>query len=264
MFGISESAYYAYLRRQEKPEKHTALAVEIKAIFDESRGSAGKRTIKRQLAMKGILVGLYLVAKLMKQQHLVSKQPKKHRHYDKEQGDIFSNHLVRQFTPKANTTVLCGDTTYIRIAGVWCYLAVVINLFNRQVVGWKLSHHHDAQLVVDALNHTMLNVPRSEKMYFHSDQGSIYGSRLFTQTVKHYGLTQSMSRRGNCWDNAPMERWFRSFKYEWMFKDGYTDFNSALKDIQAYVMYYNYKRPHSHNQGLPPVWAKTTYRGLLN
>lgn len=72
-----------------------------------------------------------------------------------------------------------------------------------------------------------------------------------------------MSGRGNCWDSAPMERWFRSFKYEWMFKDGYTDFNSAIKDIQAYVMYYNHKRPHSYNQGLSPVLAKTTYRGLF-
>ena len=90
--------------------------MEIKAIFDESRGSAGKRTIKSRLAMNGIFVGLYLIAKLMKQLQLVSKQPKKHRHYDKERGEIFSNHLARQFTPEAETTVLCGDTTYIRMA----------------------------------------------------------------------------------------------------------------------------------------------------
>lgn len=95
-------------------------------------------------------------------------------------------------------------------------------------------------------------------MYFHSDQGRIYGSRLFTQTVQNHGLTKSMSRWGNCWDNAPMERWLRSFKYEWMFKGGYADFSSAINDIRAYVMYYNYKRPDSYNQGLPSVLVKTT------
>ncbi|MCT8548223.1 integrase core domain-containing protein [Glaesserella parasuis] len=101
-------------------------------------------------------------------------------------------------------------------------------------------------------------------MLFHSDQGSIYGSKQFTQCMQNYKLTQSMSRRGNCWDNAPMERWFRSFKYEWMTYGGYVDFESAVNDVKDYVMYYNHIRPHSYNQGLPPILAEKTYRGLLN
>ena len=97
----------------------------------------------------------------MTQQGLFSKQPQKWHNRNKETGQVFANHLNREFTPDSQTTVLCGDMTYIKVNGVWCYLAVVINLLNRQVVGWKLSKHHDAQLVVDALNHAMLQTKRT-------------------------------------------------------------------------------------------------------
>ena len=233
-------------------------------IFEASRQSAGKRTVQSGLKQKGIRAGLPLIRNLMTQQGLLSKQPQKWHNRNKETGQVFANHLNREFTPDSQTTVLCGDMTYIKVNGVWCYLAVVINLLNRQVVGWKLSRHHDAQLVVDALNHAMLQTKRTKTMLFHSDQGSIYGSKQFTQCVQNHKLTQSMSRRGNCWDNAPMERWFRSFKYEWMAYGGYMDFESAVNDVKDYVMYYNHTRPHSYNQGLPPILAEKTYRGLLN
>ena len=199
---MSESAYYAQCKAVKTPQKHTAFSVEIKSLFVESRGSAGKRTLRNLLKRKGIFVGLYLIQKLMKQQELFSKQPQKWQNRNKENGQIFANHLNREFTPNADTTVFCGDTTYLKVNGIWCYLAVVINLCNRQVVGWKLSRHHDSELVVDALHHAMLNVKKTAKMIFHSDQGSIYGSKVFCKTVQDYGLTQSMSRRGNCWDNA--------------------------------------------------------------
>lgn len=200
----------------------------------------------------------------MKQQGLFSKQPQKWRYQDKDNGQIFDNILARQFSPKPHITVLCGDTTYLKVKGVWHYLAVVINLSNRQVVGWKLGNRHDANLVIDALNHAMLNIKHTPNMIFHSDQGSIYGSDKFTACVNRHKLVQSMSRRGNCWDNAPMERWFRSFKHEWMPKGGYRDVESAMNDIKDYVMYYNHIRPHQYNQGLAPVPAKSTYQGLLN
>lgn len=237
------------------------MAVEIKALFDESRGSAGKRTLKARLKSKGIEVGLALIRQLMKQQGLVSKQPQKRwRTGTSEQAStLFNNVLNRQFSPCADTTVLCGDTTYLKVQGEWHYLAIVMNLAQRQVVGWRLQKQHDSTLVVEALNHAMLTTERTRKMLFHSDQGSIYGSASFIRCVKQHGLIQSMSRRGNCWDNAPMERWFRSFKYEWMLKGGYSSLDEAKEDIKQYVFYYNRVRPHSYNQGLPPVLAKKTY-----
>ncbi len=118
--------------------KHLGLAVEIKALFDESRGSiAGKRTLKARLKSKGIEVGLALIRQLMKQQGLVSKQPQKRwRTGTSEQAStLFNNVLNRQFSPCADTTVLCGDTTYLKVQGEWHYLAIVMNLAQRQVVG---------------------------------------------------------------------------------------------------------------------------------
>ncbi|WP_257811997.1 DDE-type integrase/transposase/recombinase [Aggregatibacter actinomycetemcomitans] len=166
---MSESAYYAQCKAVKTPQKHTALSPEIKSLFVESRGSAGKRTLRDLLRQKSIFVGLYLIQKLMKQQGLFSKQPQKWQNRNKENGQIFTNHLNREFTPNADTTVLCGDTTYLKVNGIWCYLTVVINLFNRQVVGWKLSRYHDSELVVEALHHAMLNVKKTAKMIFHSD-----------------------------------------------------------------------------------------------
>ncbi|MCW9698226.1 DDE-type integrase/transposase/recombinase [Avibacterium sp. 20-129] len=129
----------------------------------------------------------------------------------------FNSLLNRKFSPDSQTSILCGDTTYLKVNGEWHYLTVVLNLAQRQVVDWRLQRKHNAELVVEALNHAMLTTVRTKEMIFHSDQGSVYRSYPFTQCVKRHGLIQSMSR-GNCWDNAPMERWFRSFKYEWMLK----------------------------------------------
>lgn len=235
-------------------------------MFIESRHSAGKRTIQARLRAEGTYVGLDLIRQLMKRQGLISKQPQKRHYYctKQEQQGVFGNLLNRAFTPDNGTTLLCGDTTYININGEWHYLAIVMNLSRRQIVGWKLQRHHDAQLVIDALNQAMLSTVKTERMLFHSDQGSIYASEGFIQCVKQHGLTQSMSRKGNCWDNSPMERWFRSFKYEWMVRGGYASFESALDDIREYIFYYNHIRPHRYNQGFPPKLTKTTYQGLLN
>ncbi|WKT01086.1 IS3 family transposase [Gallibacterium salpingitidis] len=262
LFEVSESAYYAQLRQGSKPNKYGRLSLEIKALFDESLGSAGKRTLKARLQHKGIEVGLALIRKLMKQQGLESKQPKKRYSYPFAEGQTMPfNHLLnRQFTPDSQTTVLCGDTTYLKVNGEWHYLAVVLNLAHRQVVGWRLQREHNADLVVEALNHAMLTTARTKEMIFHSDQGSVYRNYPFTQCVKRHGLIQSMSRRGNCWDNAPMERWFRRFKYEWMLKEGYDSLSAAKEDIKNYVFYYNTVRPHAYNQGLPPVLAKQPIR----
>ncbi|MCW9710623.1 IS3 family transposase [Avibacterium sp. 21-586] len=163
LFSLSERAYYAQRKQKAKPNKHLGLAVEIKALFDESRGSAGKRTLKVRLKSKGIEVGLALIRKLMKQQGLVSKQPQKRWRQGtlEKASTLFHNVLNRQFNPTSETTVLCGDTTYLKVQGEWHYLAVVMNLAHRQVVGWRLQKQHDSMLVVGALNHAMLTTERT-------------------------------------------------------------------------------------------------------
>lgn len=206
----------------------------------------------------GIQIGRFKVRKLMSEMKLVSKQPGSHT-YKKvtvERPDI-PNVLNREFTVAAANEVWCGDLTYIWAQGRWHYLAVVIDLFARRVVGWALSSSPDANLVIKALDMAYEQRGRPQGVLFHSDQGSQYASRRFRQRLWRYRFKQSMSRRGNCWDNAPMERLFRSLKTEWVPTVGYMSASLAQRDIGRFLMlWYNWQRPHQFNDGLAPAVAE--------
>ena len=140
------------------------------------------------------------------------------------------------------------------------YLAVIIDLYARRVVGWSISKNPDASLVINALENAYQQRGKPKGLMFHSDQGSQYTSLRFRQRLWRYRIKQSMSRRGNCWDNAPMERVFRSLKTEWVPIKGYVGLDQARLDISSYLMgYYNYQRPHSFNQGLAPAIAEKNF-----
>lgn len=231
----------------------------MKQIHRNSRGAAGARTISGQLKQQGESVGRYKAASLMKAAGLVSKQQKQHRYQVAEETSVIAdNHLNRQFTVERSNQVWCGDVTYVWSGSCWLYLAVVLDLNKRRVVGWACSRHPDSRLTIQALRVAYESRGRPKRVLFHSDQGCHYTSLAFRQQLWRYQLTQSMSRRGNCWDNAPMERWFRSFKTEWMPKQGYQSYAEAGLDIAAYVKYYNYERGHSYNGYLCPVSAEAS------
>ena len=209
-------------------------------------------------------IGRFKTGRWMAEARLVSKQPGSHKYKnaDVERVDI-PNHLDREFEVKAPDTVWCGDISYIRADNRWHYVAVVIDLFRRRVVGWALSTRPDAELAMKALDMAYEQRGKPEGVMFHSDQGSQYGSRLFRQRLWRYRMTQSMSRRGNCWDNAPMERLFRSLKTEWIPGLGYMTTAEAAKDISFYLMdYYNWRRPHAFNDGVAPARAENLSKSL--
>ncbi len=162
----------------------------------------------------------------------MSKQPGRHayRQATAERPDI-PNGLDRAFAPAGPNQVWCGDITYVWAGGCWQYLAAVLDLLTRRVVGWALSGSPDAALVYKALEMAYEQRGRPVGVLFHSDQGSQYASRMFRQGLWRYRMSQSMSRRGNCWDNAPMERLFRSLKTEWVPSLGYATVNEAQRDI---------------------------------
>lgn len=237
------------------------LRQQVIRLFDRSREAFGSRSIVNAMLLEGASIGRYKVRKLMQEAGLESKQPShKYQVCHAERIDI-PNLLNREFTMRKCNQVWCGDITYIWAGQSWVYLALVIDLFTRRVVGWAISKHPDAVLVQKALNHALESRGHPDGLLFHSDQGSQYSSRLFRQTLAMNGITQSMSRRGNCWDNAPMERVFRSLKSEWVPKRGYLDIEEATQDIGYYVMvHYNHYRPHSFNAGLPPALAEETLK----
>lgn len=264
-FGIAPSCYYAYRQRRHKVDRQRLeLEVEVNAIFTQSRGSAGSRTIVSVMQERGYEIGRFKVRSLMREQGLICKQPGPHKYRQAtvERPDI-PNVLNRAFTPIQPDLVWCGDITYLWAGGRWHYLAVVLDLYARRVVGWAISSHPDSQLVVKALERAYEQRGRPEGVLFHSDQGSQYASRLFRQRLWRYRMGQSMSRRGNCWDNAPMERLFRSLKTEWMPNLGYTSRAEAEVDVGRYLMgYYNWERPHQFNEGLPPALAEKKLNSL--
>ncbi|MTH48118.1 IS3 family transposase, partial [Intestinirhabdus alba] len=149
--------------------------------------------------------------------------------------------------------VWCGDISFIRVSGGWCYLALAIDLYSRRIVGHVMSSSLDAELVCRALRNALEIRKRSGRLLFHSDQGGQYRSKKYRRLLWKHGVMQSMSRRGNCLDNSPMERVFRSLKSEWMPKGGYVDLRQATGDIGMWISrWYNTQRPHGHNGGLSP------------
>lgn len=259
VFEVTRSCYYAHCRKRRSPNvERLVLRSRVSELFTQSRSAAGSRSIMLMMREDGIEIGRFKVRKLMSEMKLVSKQPGSHA-YKKatvERPDI-PNVLDREFTVAAPNEVWCGDITYVWAQGRWHYVAAVIDLFARRVVGWAFSSKPDADLVIKALDMAYEQRGRPQNVLFHSDQGSQYGSRSFRQRLWRYRFMQSMSRRGNCYDNAPMERLFRSLKTEWIPTVGYMSASLAQQDIGRFLMQrYNWQRPHQFNSGLAPAAAE--------
>lgn len=256
LFGVSRSAFYDWLAKPVN-EDRTVLRQRVSKIFNDSKGSAGSRSIVAILRRERIRIGRFKVLRLMEELQLQSKQPGRHRYKvaTAERPDI-PNTLAREFKPSEANQVWTGDITYIW-AGRWVYLAVVLDLYRRRVVGYAMSDKADAALAIAALDMAWQQRGKPKGVLFHSDQGCQYTALAFRQRLWRYQISQSMSRRGNCWDNAPTERLFRSLKTEWVPTTGYRDLLEAKTDIGRYLLgYYNHRRPHSFNAGLPPAIAE--------
>lgn len=241
------------------------LTQAIRRAFNNSNGSAGARTIAQIVSVEGEHnLSRYRAGKAMKALSLKSRQPPKQpRAMGKKEHVEVNNHLNRAFDVDAPNKVWCTDVTYIWTGVEWSYLAVVLDLFARRPVGWALSKSPDSALTIKALDmaHEARGKPKS--VMVHSDQGCHFTSKAYRKRLKRYGIKHSMSRRGNCWDNAPMERFFRSLKTEWMPKVGWPDYLIAKHEVNNYILrYYNNLRPHQHNQGLTPLDKEHRYKKL--
>lgn len=257
---MSRSSYNYYRQHANRPDpERDRLKAKVITLHQVSRGSAGSRGLSAQLQQQGESVGRYKARSLMQEVGLKSKQPGAHRYKVAEKpSHIAANHLNRDFTPERPNQVWCGDVTYIWSGTTWLYLALIIDLYARRIVGWACSTKPDSALTAQALKLAYAARGKPKDLMFHSDQGCHYTSQAFQRQLAQYEIKQSMSRRGNCWDNAPMERCFRSFKSEWMPKTYYSSYQQAETDIMQYIKYYNTIRPHSYNGYLSPIQAEKT------
>ncbi|ENJ2119483.1 IS3-like element ISEc31 family transposase, partial [Escherichia coli] len=243
---IHRSSYrYWRKRRDTVNPARVRLCSEIRRAWNQSRGSAGARTLAEMLTQNGVPMSRYRAGRLMKYLNLSSCQPGKHQYKNaRQEHTCLPNLLERQFAVPEPDRVWCGDITYIWAGNRWCYLAVVMDLFARRVIGWSLSANADTALISSALRMAYEVRGQPRDVMFHSDQGSQYTGLKYQQLLWRYRIKQSVSRRGNCWDNSPMERFFRSLKTEWVPTDGYTGKDVARQQISSYILnYYNSVRP---------------------
>ncbi|QXH37676.1 IS3 family transposase [Pseudomonas muyukensis] len=203
---------------------------------------------------KGFAVGRYRMRSLMKRLDLHWKRPR-YAHYRRatKPAPTAANLLDRRFNPVHPNVRWAGDITYIRAGGRWLYMAVVMDLFSRRIVGWACSKTADTDLSLRALRLAVALRKPGSGLMFHSDQGCQYTSDRFVGYLAEKSIVQSMSRRANCWDNAVVERYFRTLKQDWVPEDGYTNHREAEKDVMEFIAHYNHHRCHYASNDLPPA-----------
>jgi transposase InsO family protein len=249
---VSRSGYYDYLRRP--PSAHSleddALRPQIKAAFKKGRKNYGTRRIKDELKKSKTAVSRRRIGRLMQEETLVVQTKRKFKVTTDSNHDkpIAPNLLEREFTVASPNTVYVGDITYIPTREGWLYLAVVIDLFSRSVVGWAMSSRMKADLVNDAMLMAIWKRKPAKGLIFHSDRGSQYASDSYRQILNTYGIKASMSRKGDCWDNAVAESFFHTLKIELVHHCDFEIREEARAAIFEYIeVFYNRQRLHSSN-----------------
>lgn len=248
---ISSSGYYDWLSRPISARtKRTAYLCDlVQAEYNDHGGICGSPKIKEGLRLKGHAISRTYVWRLMKRLGIKSKTVKKYRvTTDSSHGyPIAENLLQRDFSAETLSQKWVGDITYIRTGTGWMYLSVVIDLADRKVIGWSFSKDMSAEnTTIAAMRMAIKNRGVKQGLIFHSDRGSQYACNTFRSLLLDNNILQSMSRRGNCWDNAVAESFFKSLKYEWVFHRKFYNQQQAKLEIFRYIEgYYNTRRRHA-------------------
>ncbi len=264
VLGVSRQGYYAWAARPTslRDKANRALAVDVARVFRASRGTYGVPRIQAALRHEGVRVGKRRLERTMRQLELKARRPRRFRRTTVRNEDhaVASNTLGRAFQAERPDEKWVTDITYIATVEGWSYLAVVIDLFSRRVVGWALDTDISTQLPLAALEMACTHRQPPPGLLHHSDRGCQYTSRKYREALSRSGIAVSMSRKGNCWDNAVAESFFATLKTElirgrkWR---GYDELNSALFDYIE--IFYNRQRIHSTNCYKTPVQAEENY-----
>ena len=255
---VCRSSYYGWLSAptSSREQQNQLILVKIKKIFHDSRCTYGTRRIKRALSKEGLIVSRRRIRRLMKRAALSCKTKRRFKVTtdSKHQQPIAANILDRQFSADRPDQYYVGDITYIATQEGWLYLAVVIDLFSRQIVGWSMERYMEASLVNNALLMAIWKRKPKRGLLWHTDRGSQYASDSHRLILKDHGIVQSMSRKGNCWDNAVSESFFHTLKTELTHQTTFKTREKAKYVIFEYIeIFYNRLRMHSANDYLSPV-----------
>ncbi|MDC0708749.1 IS3 family transposase [Stigmatella sp. ncwal1] len=256
--GVSRSGYYAWRERPEsaRQQQDKQLAEEVAKVHQESRGTYGSPRVHAEMRARGRKVSRKRVARLMEEQKLQARKKRRAvRTTDsKHPNPVAPNVLERDFSPDKPNSTWSTDITYIWTGEGWLYLAVVLDLFSRMVVGWSMSEHIDTPLVLGALEMALEGRQPPKGLIHHSDRGSQYASAEYQQALASRGIQCSMSRKGNCWDNAVVESFFSSLKMELVYQTQFDTRHQARSALFEYIeVFYNRTRRHSTMGYMTPL-----------
>ena len=249
VLGVSRAGYYAHGQRSPRTTARARQEeVHVRAAFEGSGRSYGSRRIAQAVSVQGVKIGRHRARTLMREAELRPVWKRKFVATTNSRHDrpVAPNVLNRQFRPAQPNQAWVSDMTYIRTAEGWLYLAVVLDLYSRKVVGWAMATAMPASLIVSALKMAIQQRNPAPGLIVHSDRGSQYASEEYQGLLSRHGLVCSMSRLGDCWDNAVMERFFLNLKMERVWQKRYVDRAEARRDITQYIVgFYNPLRLHS-------------------
>jgi len=259
--GVSRSGYYDWAGRPEsaRTQRHRALTEKIRYFHQASRDTYGAPRIRQDLLESGEQVGENTVALLMQRAGIVPKTVRKFRvTTDSRKTVPAPNRLAQQFTVAQPNERWVSDITFVPTREGWLYLAVIIDLYSRAVIGWAMQARMRTELVTDALRMALMRRKVRSPLLLHSDQGSQYAAADYRALLALHGIECSMSRKGNCWDNAAAESFFHTLKTELVHHEDYCSRSEAKASIFEYIeVFYNRQRRHSHLGQMAPLAFET-------
>lgn len=258
VLGVSTSGFYAWQKEPESPraKSDAALARRVEAAHLQSRGRYGSPRVHAQLRADGVRVGQKRIARIMRAEGLVARRKRRFRRTtDSKHSDPIAPNLVqRDFHEDAPNETWVTDVTCVWTAAGWLFLAAILDLFSRRVVGWATSASNDRELALAALRHAVKQRRPRPGLVHHSDRGSPYASDDYRRELRRFGIIASMSRKGDCWDNSVAESFFSSIKTELVEDARYDTHAQALDSIGEYIDgFYNPVRRHSYLGYTSPI-----------
>ena len=272
VLSVSRSGFYAWLRRpvSQREQRRVQVGQAVEEAYTRYKQRYGAPRLAVELNAQGIRCSLNHVAALLKERGLRARNGKgfRYRPHTQSRTHVSDNLLRRNFTAAAPDLKWVSDITYIRVVRKWLYLAAVLDLFSRKIVGWALATHMRESLILEALEMAVSNRDIKQGSLIHSDRGVQYRGNEYQDALNMYGMRCSMSRKGNCWDNAVMESFFSRLKVELIYAEHYKTVDEAQAGIFEYIeLFYNrtrrhsaigYISPHKHEQQFNNLTVSTT------
>lgn len=255
---MARSTFYYHLQQQQKPDKYLSVCEQINEIYSANKGRYGYRRITMELHNRSISINHKTVERLMRKHGIKCQvRLKKYRSYRGQEGKIAPNILGRDFAATSPNSKWVTDVTEFALFGQKRYLSPILDLYNGEIISYSISERPNLLMVTNMLEKAIKNITGSQDLVLHSDQGWHYQHAIYQNRLRQTGITQSMSRKGNCLDNAVMENFFGLLKSELIYLMKFSSIEHFESELNDYIYYYNNNRIKTKLKGLSPVLFRT-------